>query len=103
MWASVYPSGSRTSMKSAPSASASANVSMSTSGASGGCSALMVTVLGRQHVGTPMKSPGPVHRPDGAHPLVQPVGPPLPELDRVRRDQVPAPVGRPGHVTIREL
>src|SRR5438477_3326543 len=96
MWASAYSSGSRTSITSAPPASASANVSTSTSGASGCCSApLMVTVLGRQHLGMPMRIAGSAAI---AEPVVQAVGPAAPELDGVGRDEVPAPVRRPRDV-----
>src|SRR3954471_13078118 len=92
MWASLYSSGSRTSMKAAPPSSASAKVSMSTSGASGWGSegVLMPTFLRRQPLDSPTGT-----GPGEPHALRQAVVASLPELDGGRPHPVAAPVAGP--------
>src|SRR5256885_1773087 len=98
-WPSTYSSGSRTSRTAAPSAKASAKVSMSTSGASRLFPVLVMPSfsfgagLGSQPVDPPA---GPVQL--VADPVVQAVLAALPQLHPVRHHQEPTPVRRPRDV-----
>src|SRR4051812_44176642 len=96
MRASTHSSGSRTSTTLAPCASTPANVSMSTSGASGFGWPIVMPTVSRSWLQS-------LHSPPAAgalvpHAVVQPADPRLPQLDGQRPHAVAAPPRRQRHL-----